>query len=285
MTRQSTIVFSAMLFVAVMISSCRKKIDVPSFIVIDNIAVTSNYATQGTASSKITDAWVYIDGIEQGVYEMPARFPVIAEGRHQVTVAAGILVNGITATRTKYPFLNFHDTIIDLVPGKDIKIPSPVIVKYFSGLSYTWYEDFEGTGYTFKESSTSDAVLVPITSGVFEGSFSTKFTIDTDHPNFFGEMQEDFPIVTQSNTFFELNYKADQPFNIGMKVTTGVDTKTVYALTVNKSAEWNKIYVDLSKIVTDNQSADNFRVYIYASLDAGRSESVIYLDNLKLLHN
>ena len=94
-----------------------------------------------------------------------------------------------------------------------------------------------------------------------------------------------YPIVSQNKTFLELNYKAEQPFSVGMKVNTGADVKTVYALTVNKSDSWNKIYIDLSKIVNENQTADDFKVYIYAELESGLSQSVIHIDNMKLLHN
>ena len=70
-----------------------------------------------------------------------------------------------------------------------------------------------------------------------------------------------------------------------MKVTKSGSTKTVYVLSINKSDSWNKIYIDLSKVVNENQTASEFRIYIYAELESGRSQSVIHFDNMKLLHN
>ena len=105
-------------------------------------------------------------------------------------------------------------------------------------------------------------MLVIDNTDVFEGSNSAKFTLTGSLPKFIGEMDDGKSIVSQNKTFLELNYKAEQPFSVGMKVITGVDSKTVYALTVNKSDSWNKIYIDLSKIVNENQTADNFKVYI-----------------------
>ena len=286
MTKKSAITFSFFISnLLLLLSSCNKEEPTPAYISINSFSLTSDYATQGTNSQNIKDAWVYVDGQVLGVYELPARIPVLKDGRHDISIAAGILVNGIAATRIKYPFYNFFDTVATFVAGKTFELPALVPVKYSSGLQYTWYEDFDGSGYTFKESPTSDALLMIDNTDVFQGVKSAKFTLNTSLTKFYGEMDDGFPIVTQNKTFLELNYKADQPFSIGMKVTTGTDSKSVYALTVNNSAFWNKIYIDLSKIVNENQNADNFRVYIYAELEAGRNESVVHIDNLKLLHN
>ena len=258
---------------------------VPAYLTIDSIYLSTNISVQGSNSNKIKDAWVYIDGQELGVYELPARFPVLAEGRHEITIAAGIFINGISATRIKYPFYNFLDTVLNFQPGVSDLSLGKFKVKYFEGQTYTWYEDFEATGYTFQANISSDVQVEIDNIDKFEGNNSGRATLISDKPKFYGEMQVDSPIVSQNKTFLELNYKSEQAFSVGMKVTTAGFVKTVYILTVNKSDTWNKIYVDLSKVVNENQTASGFSIYIYAELESGRSQSVLHFDNMKLLHN
>lgn len=288
MRKYIAVISSIIFLVLFLLIGCDKEEKVPAYLSINSMSLTSNYLVVGTASHNIKDAWVYIDGQVLGVYELPARFPVLSEGRHSLNIAAGIFVDGVSATRTKYPFYNFYDTIVDFVAGQTLVLPASIPVKYFEGQHYTWYEDFEGTGETFISNSptpTGYAQLEPELSNAFEGTRSAKFTLFIDEPKFDGQMLDGYPIVTQNSTFLELNYKTEQPFSVGMRVSTGVSTKTVYVATVNTSAAWNKIYIDLSKVVNENQSADLFRVYIYAELSSGRSQSIVYLDNFKLIHN
>ena len=76
----------------------------PSYIHIENFNFIITNSNQGTNSEKITDAWVYIDDTPAGVYELPANFPVLEEGKHKVRIRAGIKENGISGTRVPYPF-------------------------------------------------------------------------------------------------------------------------------------------------------------------------------------
>ena len=285
MTKYSAIICSIICFVIFLITACDKEEKIPTFLSINSIGLKATPLQEST-SHKIKDVWVYIDGQILGAYEMPARFPVLEEGNHTVTFAAGILVDGISATRVKYPFFNFFDTTLVFIPGQTINLADSIFVKYNEGQANTWYEGFEGGGFTFAAIPSSDAQLLIENSDVFEGARSSKFILTNDDPIFSGQMQDGYPITTQSSTFFELNYKAEQPFAVGMTVITGASSKNVYVATVNKSAAWNKIYIDVSKVVNENQSSLNsFRIYIYAALESGRNQSIIYLDNLKLLHN
>src|SRR5580693_7824504 len=70
---------------------------IPSYVHIDSIGFTSYYLTQGSNSHKISDAWVYVDQQLQGVYQLPATFPVLATGSHEIDIKAGIEINGIAS--------------------------------------------------------------------------------------------------------------------------------------------------------------------------------------------
>ena len=78
--------------IMICILSCNKEesTEVPSYLKIDNILLDDN------STHNITDAWIYIDDNLQGVYELPAHFPLLVTGKHKLRIKAGIKENGIS---------------------------------------------------------------------------------------------------------------------------------------------------------------------------------------------
>ena len=68
------------------LSGCKQDDITPSWLQIDYIGLTTNVVTEGENSHGITDAWVYMDGVALGVFELPARIPVLAEGTHEFQI-------------------------------------------------------------------------------------------------------------------------------------------------------------------------------------------------------
>ncbi len=273
----------------VLLNSCDPEEPIPAYLSIDSIGVKNlNYALQGTAKHNIKDAWVYIDNELLGVFELPARFPVLAEGKHAVSISAGIFENGISATRVRYPLYTSFEATTDFIPGQTVNFPITTEINYFPGVKYDWYEDFEGNTYSFDSILGSKTGFTPFnTDQPFEGNFSGKITINTANDHFEGACTNDnIDINSFNTTWVELNYKADQPFDAGIKVKkANGDVATEYAVTINRSEVWNKIYINVSQIIGTNPTAQNFKVYLVATLEAGRTESNIYIDNIKLIHN
>ena len=75
------------LLIVLILSSCQKEdtVDIPTYLKIDNIVLD-----EGNTTSIITDAWVYVNDQLQGVYELPAKFPVLEEDIQTVRIKAGI---------------------------------------------------------------------------------------------------------------------------------------------------------------------------------------------------
>ena len=64
--------------------------EIPAYIEVKGFKTTSNYPTQGSASGKITDVWVFADGAYVGTYELPARFPILRSGKQKISFAASM---------------------------------------------------------------------------------------------------------------------------------------------------------------------------------------------------
>ncbi|MCK6650821.1 MAG: hypothetical protein L6Q66_14285 [Bacteroidia bacterium] len=146
---------------------------IPSYIRINGISLTT-VAGQGSNSSKITDAWVYVDEQLVGCFELPVTIPILKEGVHQLKIRGGIKVNGISATRSPYPFYDSYTQTISFNKG-EVQTISPV-VKYLSSADFTCMEDFEASTGTilYNSPSGTDTTLAvtTLTSEVFEGAKS-----------------------------------------------------------------------------------------------------------------
>ena len=132
---------------------------IPSFIHVDEFDFDITHSSQGSASEKITDVWVYVDGSIAGVYELPSTIPLHFEGNHALKLHPGIKQNGISVDRTKYPFYKPYIVDVNLIP--DSIIPLYPETEYEEQL-YIWLEDFEDPQSKFETFIISDTDLVII---------------------------------------------------------------------------------------------------------------------------
>ena len=114
------------------ISACQKEENpntIPAYLKIDTITLDENNTT-----TNITDAWVYVDDQLQGVYELPATFPVLETDSQTLRIKAGIKSNGIASSRIAYPFYaSFIDTVL-FTPNQTITV-NPT-VSYLDSLDF-----------------------------------------------------------------------------------------------------------------------------------------------------
>ena len=214
----------------------------PCYISIDDIQV-NEYAN--SAGTNVTDAWVYIYDNLQGVYELPARFPVLAQGKQKLRIRAGIKDNGIAATRVAYPFYSSF-IIEDQDFSPEMEIMLEPVVSYIENTNfYSSYliedEGFEGNGINLEPTLISDTTIIEITeggnkygAGILTDSFMT-FEIATEELD--SIQQQGAPV------YLELDYMSNTQFLVGLYVNFpqgAVLQKDLLWVTPNE--EWNKIY-------------------------------------------
>lgn len=260
--------------------------DIPSYIRIERIDVSNvNTVTQGTASQQITEGWVYVDNELIGGFELPAVVPVLAGGDHDVKVVAGIVQNGIFSTRAIYPYFKAYDTLVNLERGKIITLTPDV--EYFATVQFPWVEGFEGTGTTVIDLPSAPFLGVfekDTTPGnAYEGIACghAHLTNDTFDCQVKSSATFSLPTTSGQKIYMELHYKADNPFVIGI-ITNLTEFRPW--LTVNPSATWNKIYVDITSTVYTSPIPSSYQVYFAMNKATSISQADIYIDNIKLLH-
>lgn len=257
----------------------------PAYIQIDTINLTTNLTTQGSASHKIVDAWVYVDNQALGAYEMPCKFPVLATGEHTIYIQGGILLNGINATHLQYPYYKFVDKTVNLKPGEVVKIDN-LSTSYIDNLTFPLMEDFSGL-FSFEKSGNSPVGMLGEfdASQGMEGGYGV-VRLDSGIYNFEVKSKEMILPNNGTNVFLEMNYKNSAPFLVILQATDPFGTVINNAIiTLNTKTEWNKIYIELKPTMQLTSTSKRFRVLFgMQRTDASTNES-FYFDNVKVVHN
>ncbi len=247
----------------------------------ESFEVTSNGEQQGSTSDNIRDVWVFVNDQPLGAYELPATFPVLAEGANKVTLLGGIYLNGISTTRSAYSFYDSYEVVPVLKPNEIVTLePS---IGYRSTADYKIVEGFE-VGNVFNNVDRVSG------SDVFEGNFSGKLRLDDPLGNVYISSSILNYSITQLTTaaFIELDYRNDHSFEIFLipnLTSSGLSGNPTFIAGINPSETWNKIYINLTPTVNLLQ-ADDYEIQLVVRLGADEDPNDInvFVDNFKLIH-
>jgi len=280
-------------------SGCKKDMTIPVYFQIDSVDFTADYTLYGTASHKITDVWVTVNGQGIGVYELPAKFPVLASGNTKVQFTPGIMMNGLSSKRPAYPLYNTYITNVNLEKKQTYTFkPSFTYEKY---VKIALIEDFEEAGIKFTHSENSppitktgeDALLFHYPGE--PNNYSGIVNINDSSANFFEiNSLESFQLKYSSiqYCFLELNYKYNVSnkndstnLEVGMYMNLTTGAKEQYPLIRIKHSEtWKKIYINLTEIIySKGLYLESFTLYFKGTTQAGASATYLF-DNIKLMY-
>ena len=238
----------------------------------------------GHPSARVKDVWLYIDGDLQGAYPLPATIPLLREGTVRLQFNAGILLNGISATRAAYPFFVPWDTVVDLYRGRtDTLRPR---TSYRNTVRYVWLEDFDNLGFGLRARSGSDTVLLRENraDSVFEGLSSLYMAVDQRAPYLVAESIDQFGLTAGKPCFLELNYRNNVPLQVGLQSQLGSDiSDPLWIVELAPTALWSKQYINFSPYLGVVNGA-RYRVLLRPLHPSGSTvTSRVWVDNLKLL--
>jgi hypothetical protein len=271
----STMRLFLLTFLFALLSACNYRAELPSYIYIMPFELQTNRATEGSASRNIPDAWVYLDDEALGVFQLPARVPVISKGPASLLFMPGIKKDGISGIREVYPFYTHYS--IDFSPSPatvDTVFPS---LKYIDGLNFPLLEDFE-IGNDFSNMNRTS-----IRNEVFEGNWSGVVRLDVFN-NELATSSSAFQLPQDGRRIFlEMDYKCSLRFNVSLLAGKNTGLDPVYAVTITSKDQWNKIYIDLTEEVIANKARD-YRLVFSSKLPAGVDEATFFFDNIKIVH-
>lgn len=257
----------------------------PAYIYVPGVTVSTTYALEGSSSHNVQDIWVYIDDEVQGIYQLPARIPILKQGEVKMRLNGGILLNGVSNTRAAYPHYAGFDTLINLVPGEtDTIVPA---LRYNTAIEFVWKEDFELQGFTLRRNPQSDTTLIRTndTAYVFEGNSSLLAFVDNTRSFFICETNTAFSLIRDgSNQFIEINYRNNVPLSVGYIAYAPDGSSFEQPIVVlNPSDVWKKQYINLTPFIGGN-SGYTYRIILAAIYNRNDGQiGQIQVDNLKLI--
>jgi len=263
----------------------------PAYIYIEEI----DFDGEISNNHKITELWVYNDQNLIGVFDVPAKIPVLSTGTSDFKIFAGIKENGISSNRLAYPFYKPYEVTLVLrelettivVPHfeyKDNVVFPPALVEQFE-TGFLNYQPFGTSDTSFVITSQEDEIFSE------DGSaFSGKVVFEADF-NLWQVESDQVQLSAGSEVWAEFNYKSNNSFSVGLRpYVNGIPESLASALIIknttddNGIAQWNKIYVHLSSAVGGNANASGYSLYIQAAKDPEVPAPLLFFDNIKLVH-
>ncbi len=262
--------------------------DIPTYLVVPDIQFDPT-ELQGTASTNITDLWVYSSTDVVGVFPLPAVVPLVEEDLQggDVTLLAGIRENGLSDRRSPYPFYTTVDVLPMAGPGmRDTLVP---VVELVDNVRFLSVEDFETSNVFGSLVGGTGMQRTDDEGAVFEGGESGRLVVDEGEPLVrVRTVEQEYDLSNTAPAFLEMDYRCDQAFVVGLYGFIGGQEVQHPAMVLTATdqggaPEWNKIYIDLAPVINAQGPADHFEVYVECILEAGRTQGSVGLDNVRIL--
>lgn len=277
-----------LLFLVIGLSGCdviNPEEDIPAYIEVLPFEYTASI--DGSNSTKITDAWVTVNGNFLGAFNLPVKLPVLEQtGSYEVLIDAGIKDNALNTFPNIYPFYERYTQTVDLEIGEVVSVQPDT--RYDMDITQMVFQENFDDG-TINVTDVDKTVV-----DVLEGSGSG--LIELDNENLPSLTVGSIPLTTfpsiGNTAYIELDYKNDVPLLIGMAGidATGLETFSAFPFGVIARDTWNKAYfnfTDVMRTLEQNNTAF-YQIRILAQIPLENGEFVlenaeIRLDNLKLL--
>jgi hypothetical protein len=257
--------------------------EIPSFLFIDDVELETS-STQGLPSANITDVWVYTADEFLGVFPLPAKVPVLADGSSDIIAVAGIKKNGITASRLDYPFFSQYNETVELNRNEICSIMP--IVNYTID-EFPLVENFEGNGSIFEVVTDSLNHLLEKRISTTSDPDSSKYAIATIR----GEEGEIFecnsPLITlpkDRNVYLEFEHKGNSSIVVGFFAYESSVVNKTSIIYLNPSTDWNKIYLSLTESIYLYNNATEYKLFFGMVRDVTMESNSFYLDNIRLVY-
>jgi hypothetical protein len=276
----------------ILLSACKQEDLTPAWLKINNFTISTNESTQGANSHNITDAWLYVDGKNLGVYELPCIIPVLEEGEHTLSILPGIKVNGIQETRSPYPFYQTFEVLVDFSKN-DTVILNPTTA-YKTSVQFPFLEDFEGAGFDIIKGPNSDTNIVFISKAeqpdiVKYGDKCGGVFLSLTDSSYSGKTQSLLNLPRGQDVYLEIDYMCTNSMATGVIAQNSGGTNEHTPLVILNPSEdgeavWKKIYINLKDDVSFETNATSYEFYLLSILDENSASGYIYLDNVKVVH-
>lgn len=275
-----------LLLAAFLIGGCTKGDKVPGYLSVPSFDLTTS-GLQGSNTQNITDAWVYANDEFMGLWELPARIPLLMQGNVTIRIDPGIKRNGFFDDRIRYPFYTSWTGTSEISPT-NTSIVEPVST--YTGQATFWIESFEDAGFSFFVADSLDQLIrysaTEYPDLAVDGTSFGGFELDPSNTTIALYTDEDFA-PSGGATFLEIDYRSNIDLEVWMLYVLDGTPRSSFLLGIARSDRegtgmiWKKIYIDLSQAF--NATISQRDIYIKATLPSDQASGTVYLDNIKLV--
>lgn len=275
--------------VFLLLFSCAKEQPKVSWLRIESFVLEENLFAQndqGELTHSFTEAFVNMDGKYLGAFQLPIKIPIIDEGEHEILILPGVINNGISDTKRRYPFVEPFTISVNLLLEDTISITP--ITRYYKETKFL-IEDFENAILKVETDGASQASIVKDNDPEilqWGNSYGAIFLNPTDsvfigYTNFLenlpkqgAEVYLEFDYMNSNSLLTSVLSYSSSSFNDDIHVQVNPQEQPV----------WKHIYLDLKEIISFRMSATTNEQGFTAVLDESGTSKYIYLDNIKVVY-
>ncbi len=276
--------------ISLFFSACDKAEEIPAYVYVKPFELSTNAATEGANTSKITEVWAYANNDALGAYKVPGEIPIPTSGNVTLTLYAGVRNNGSSATPAIYFHYNRFDATMNLTAGKtDTLTPK---IAYVPDITFAWLEDFEtknSLSYNVVSDSLNNFVLTK--QDVKYGTTCGYFKV-TDKSPYVAVTTKDVMkgIPSSERVYIEVDYKGTANLQVELAGNPVTGSKPLEVATFRGKDEWNKAYVNFRFRDYNTTEYPSFNFIFAADIprDADGKPTTtaaeLRIDNIKLIY-
>lgn len=277
-----------LLFVALILLSCSKNNPDPSWIEIKEWNLISNKTNkEGELSHNFSNAYIEVDDETIGFFELPIKLPILKSGEHKLKIYPVVLNNGISASKTIYPFCQPYQIDVTLNQNQTLSI-SPTTT-YYTDCKF-WIEDFEDAGIKIKTEDGYGAILSTgnDTKYLKYGSNYGQIIVTNENPIWQGKTTTNSTLPQGRNIYMEVDYLNSNTLLTGVYVSNSTENKYNPNVALNaqdkSNLKWKKVYIDLRQMISYSTSGSIFEQYFNVTNSSTTDSNFVLIDNVKLIY-
>lgn len=269
--------------------SCAKEQPKVSWLKIESFQLEENLFAQndqGELTHALTEAFVNIDGRYLGAFQLPIKIPIIDEGQHEILILPGVINNGISGTKKRYPFVEPYTVSVNLLLEDTISI-TPV-TRYYQQTKFL-IEDFESAVLKLETDGSSLATIVKADdpSVLQWGNSYGAIELNPTDSLFIGytNFLQNLP-KQGAEVYLEMDYMNSNSMLTSVLSFSSSTFNDDIHIQINPQEEpvWKHIYLDLKEIISFRMNATTNEQGFTALLDEAGTTKYIYLDNIKVVY-
>jgi hypothetical protein len=276
--------------VTLLLFNCAKEQPKVSWLRIESFVLEENLFAQndqGELTHALTEAFVNMDGKYLGAFQLPIKIPIIGEGQHEILILPGVINNGISGTKRRYPFVEPYTVSVNLLLEDTISITPRT--RYYKETKFL-IEDFENAILKVQTDGSSQASIVKANDPdvlQWGNSYGAIHLNPTDsvfigYTNFLQSLPKQ-----GAEVYLEMDYMNSNSMMtsvISYSATSFNDDIHIQLNPQQEPAVWKHIYLDLKEIISFRMSATTNEQGFAAVLDEAGTTKYIYLDNIKVVY-